>query len=134
MATIRGSGEAVGEPTGANRAALVTPTAGSVDVGAPTVTSAGTAGPDACTRVMPPDEGGVEVTGVGDSIMLSASVALETVFDGAIVIDAEEGRQFGASMRPSSGYARTGVGTGGCRPSGDERRFSAENFDDLMAR
>jgi hypothetical protein len=133
--TVANSAEAVGEPTSQAEPSTDSSTSGgSVDIGAPTVTSAGTAGPDACTRVMPPDEGGVEVTGVGDSIMLSASAALETVFDGAIVIDAEEGRQFGASVAAAERLRDDGelapvvvihLGTNGA--------FPAESFDELMA-
>ncbi len=111
------------------------PTAGSVDVGAPTVTSAGTAGPEACTGgESAVEEGTVEVTGVGDSIMLSAEAALESVFDGAIAVDAEEGRQFGASIAAVERLREDGdlapvvvvhLGTNGA--------FSAESFDELMA-
>jgi hypothetical protein len=133
--TMATSAEAVGEPTSQAEPSTDSSTAGgSVDIGAPTVTSAGSAGPDACTRVSPADEGGVEVTGVGDSIMLSASAALESVFDGAIVIDAEEGRQFAASVGAIERLREDGelapvvvvhLGTNGA--------FSDENFDDLMA-
>jgi hypothetical protein len=110
------------------------PTAGTVDVGAPTVTSAGAAGPDACTEGSSAEERAVEVTGVGDSIMLSATAALESVFDGAIAVDAEEGRQFAASvpaierLRDDGDLAPVVVvhlGTNGA--------FTAEAFDQLMA-
>ena len=92
------AGTAVAE-TGQTDAVITgSPTAGSVDIGAPTVTSAGTAGAEACTSGSSAEERTVEVSGVGDSIMLSATAALKSVFDGAIAVDAEEGRQFEASI------------------------------------
>ena len=137
--TTPGASEATSGTAGAETGqtdAVITgsPTAGSVDIGAPTVTSAGTAGAEACTSGSSAEERTVEVSGVGDSIMLSATAALESVFDGAIAVDAEEGRQFEASIEAVDRLRDEGdlapvvvvhLGTNGA--------FSAETFDDLMA-
>ena len=76
----------------------------------------------------------IQVTFVGDSVMLGAAPALERVFGPTAIVDATISRQFGAGVETVTAYARAGLlGDVTVIHLGNNGNLSGEQFDAMMS-